>query len=124
VAYAPEETQSDLVSSQAPAMQGPHQRAAAAQSHGLFTQPAASQPEPEPAPVHRPSLFGKVTGGWRRSQASQPTPEVPDLRRRAEPRVGGEAPEPAADVRAAIAEPDPAGLDIPAFLRRQDVMGR
>jgi cell division protein FtsZ len=124
VAYAPEETQSDLVSSQAPAMQGPHQRAAAAQSHGLFTQPAASQPEPEPAPVHRPSLFGKVTGGWRRSQASQPTPEVPDLRRRAEPRVSGEAPEPAADVRAAIAEPDPAGLDIPAFLRRQDVMGR
>jgi hypothetical protein len=31
---------------------------------------------------------------------------------------------PSAEVHAAMAEPDPAGLDIPAFLRRQDVVSR
>jgi cell division protein FtsZ len=126
VAYAAEEAAAEPVASLQPAMQAQPQRAAPAQPHALFTQPAAApqQQEPEHAPVHRPSLFGKVTGGWRRSQAPQQAADTPDLRSRAEPRFGGEAPEPSAEVRAAIAEPDPAGLDIPAFLRRQDVMGR
>jgi hypothetical protein len=126
VAYAADEAPAEPVASLQPAMHAQPQRAATAQPHALFTQPAGAtqHQEPEHVPVHRPSLFGKVTGGWRRSQAPQQAADTPDLRSRAEPRFGSEAPEPSADVRAAIAEPDPAGLDIPAFLRRQDVMGR
>jgi cell division protein FtsZ len=121
MAYAPEESQA---ADPVPSMQASPQRQGAAQPHALFTQPDPAQQYPEPAPVHRPSLFGKVTGGWRRSHAPQPAADVPDLRNRSEPRFGSEAAEPSAEVRATMAEPDPAGLDIPAFLRRQDVMGR
>jgi cell division protein FtsZ len=91
------------------------------QNHPLFTQAAAA---PEPAPAHRPSLFGKVTGGWRRAPVQAPAQEMPDLRHRAEPRVVAEQREPTAQVQAAIAEPEAQGLDIPAFLRRQDVSTR
>jgi cell division protein FtsZ len=121
VAYSQEETLSaDLVPQHQASLQAPQQRQPA-QPHPLFTQTAAA---PEPAPVHRPSLFGKVTGGWRRSHAAPPAPELPDLRRRNEPRMAADTAEPSAEVHAAMAEPDPAGLDIPAFLRRQDVVSR
>jgi cell division protein FtsZ len=115
VAYNQEETLSADVVPQ------PQASVQATQQHPLFTQPVAA---PEPAPVHRPSLFGKVTGGWRRSHAAPPAPELPDLRRRNEPRMVAENTGPSAEVHAAMAEPDPAGLDIPAFLRRQDVVSR
>jgi cell division protein FtsZ len=124
VAYSQEETLSaDLVPPHQASMQAAQQRQAA-QPHPLFTQPAPAPQAAEPAPVHRPSLFGKVTGGWRRSQAAQPAPEPPDLRHRNEPRFAAENAEPSAEVHATLAEPDPAGLDIPAFLRRQDVVSR
>ncbi len=81
----------------------------APQPHPLFT-PASAE-----APQHRPSLFGKVTGAWRRGAA--PAPELPDMRR-LEPRPAPPAaPEP--QVRTISPEPEQAGLDIPAFLRRQ-----
>jgi cell division protein FtsZ len=85
-----------------------------AQQHPLFTTPPASVEEP---PQHR-SLFGKVTG-WRRGAPPAPVaPEYPDMRR-PEPRfVSGHA-EPTPLVHQASGEPDAAGLDIPAFLRRQ-----
>jgi cell division protein FtsZ len=120
VAYAPQDEEVDLVAAHAAAaapVQAPQPRAAA-QPHPLFTQ----QPAPEPVAQHRPSLFGKVTGGWRR-QPQPAAPDVPDMRR-AEPRFAPEAAEPEAQVHAAMSEPDHMGLDIPAFLRRQDVMGR
>jgi len=119
VAYT-EEEHIDNAAPQPVSMQAPLPRAIA-NPHPLFTQP---EPAPEPAPVHRPSLFGKVTGSWRRNSAPPPAPEVPDLRSRAEPRFAAGAAEPSAEVHAAIAEPDPAGLDIPAFLRRQDIVSR
>jgi cell division protein FtsZ len=116
VAYAPHEEEEEQQHNRqpAPAMQAPQPRSA--QQHPLFTQQAAPEPAPQAQP-HRASLFGMVTGGWRR--APQPAAqEMPDLRhQRPEPRF---AAEPAAQVRAAIAEPEPQGLDIPAFLRRQD----
>jgi cell division protein FtsZ len=78
------------------------------QPHPLFT-PAGA----EPAAPARPSLFGKVTGAWRRGATPPPAaPELPDMRR-AEPRFAPEQPEPAASDSEAV------GLDIPAFLRRQ-----
>jgi cell division protein FtsZ len=88
----------------------------ATQPHPLFTTPAAGVEEPPP---HRSSLFGKVTGAWRRGATPAPAaPEYPDMRR-PEPRfVAGQA-EPAPLVHQASGEPDAAGLDIPAFLRRQ-----
>jgi cell division protein FtsZ len=77
---------------------------------GLFTEPQAkTQAAPAaPAPTHRPSLFGMVTGSFRRAQPAEPE--------RAEPQI---APEPQPTVRAAAPEAEPVGLDIPAFLRRQ-----
>ena len=83
-------------------------------AHPLFT-----QLEPEQPAQHRPSLFGKVTGVLRRGGAPAPAaPEYPDMRK-AEPRIAPDQPEAAASVRASLVEPDSAGLDIPAFLRRQ-----
>jgi cell division protein FtsZ len=114
LAYAQEE-EPELIQQAAPmaAMQAPAPRSVV-QPHPLFT------PAPvEPAPQHRPSLFGKVTGAWRRGTTTPPAePEMPDMRR-AEPRFVPGQNEPAALVRPASSEQDVAGLDIPAFLRRQ-----
>jgi cell division protein FtsZ len=122
VAYVDEDLQPEPVLQ--PAKAPPPVPARTAPSHKLFT-PAPAQPDPTPA--HR-SLFGKVTGSWRRNAQPPAAPELPDLRHRAEPRMVQDAepmePEPMADVRAAYGEPDTAGLDIPAFLRRQDMHGR
>jgi cell division protein FtsZ len=108
---------------QAPQAQVAPSARPASQPHALFTAAPAQAAAPEPAPQHR-SLFGKVTGSWRRAPAPAPAPELPDLRSRAEPRFSPEYSEPTAQVRAAIAEPEAAGLDIPAFLRRQDISSR
>jgi cell division protein FtsZ len=121
VAYAPEEMQDQAQI----AMQAPQpQLRPVAQPHPLFTQPASRAPEAHPASqAPKQSLFGKVTGGWRRHPAAQAGQDAPDLRHRNEPRMMADD-EPSAEVHAAVGEPDPAGLDIPAFLRRQDNMGR
>ena len=98
---------------QAATVQPPEPRAPVVAPHPLFTQlPAA-------APAHRPSLFGKVTGAFRRGGASaQPEQEVPDMRRQ-ELRVAPVQAEPAQQARTSLADAEPVGLDIPAFLRRQ-----
>ncbi len=83
----------------------------------LFMEPARA-PEPAQAPVPKTSLFGIVTGALRRTSAAQPVPEL----RRAEPQLTQEL---SADVQPASPRATPqgpdeaAGLDIPAFLRRQ-----
>jgi len=75
----------------------------------LFTDAPAKHAPAAPPPTHRPSLFGMVTGSFRRTQpAAEPE--------RAEPQM---APEPQPTVRAAAPEAEPVGLEIPAFLRRQ-----
>jgi cell division protein FtsZ len=116
VAYAPQEEEPELAPQPTLQVQQPRP----VQQHPLFTQQEVA-PEPAPQP-HRASLFGMVTGGWRRAPQPQPQPEPPDLRHhRPEPRfVAEQQHQPTAQVRAAIAEPEPQGLDIPAFLRRQD----
>ncbi len=78
---------------------------AARGSSGLFAQPT----HPTPPPAHRSGLFGLVTGAMRRNSAPAPeaAPPVPV----APPTPRYSAPPPAAA--------DEAGLDIPAFLRRQ-----
>ena len=91
----------------------PAPRAEAAAGHPLFTQlPQSVEP-----PSSRTSLFGKVTGAFKRG-AVPVAAEEPDLRRPA-PRAAAEVADTASMVRAALAEPEAAGLDIPAFLRRQ-----
>ena len=88
-------------------------RAEAPAPHPLFTQlPQSVEP-----PSSRTSLFGKVTGAFKRGVAPIAV-EEPDLRRPA-PRASAEVADPAAMVRSALVEPEAAGLDIPAFLRRQ-----
>jgi cell division protein FtsZ len=82
------------------------------QPHPLFTPSVQEEPAPQ-----RPSLFGKVTGAWRRGSAPV-EPELPDMRR-LDPRATHEQIEPSPLVRPATADQDAAGLDIPAFLRRQ-----
>jgi cell division protein FtsZ len=86
----------------------PAQRPGSAFGNGLFTTPVEAPPATT-APKHG-NLFNRVTGALRRSQ-----PEAETVR--TEPQIGGEA-EPMALVRQAGAETE-AGLDIPAFLRRQ-----
>jgi len=117
VAYPPQEEAEADYAQPAPqyaaANQAPQR---VVQPHPLFTAPQAAPAAPEPAPQQRTNIFSKVTGGWRRSP-QPPAPELPDLRR-PEPRLAV-APAPAAQVREALSEPDPVGLDIPAFLRRQ-----
>jgi cell division protein FtsZ len=101
---------------QAVAVQQPTQTGQRPAAHPLFTASAAPVSEPQ---QHRSSLFGKVTGAWRRGAAPAPAaPEYPDMRR-AEPRVAPGQAEPAPLVHQSSGEPDAAGLDIPAFLRRQ-----
>jgi cell division protein FtsZ len=76
---------------------------------GLFTdapRPAA----PAPTAPHRPSIFGRVTGGWRKSAEPEQI--------RAEPQMQPDA-EPTVVVRQAGPDTEAQGLDIPAFLRRQ-----
>lgn len=72
---------------------------------GLYTEPARA---PEPAP--RNSLFGIVTGALRRAGNATPAPEPAH---RAEPQVQREE-----QARGPVTA-DEAGLEIPAFLRRQ-----
>ncbi len=102
----------------------PQQRGpSTAQRAGLFAEaprpvsaPVQGQPAAEPS---RPSLFGTVTGAFRRrlnTPAAQDEP--PPVR--AEPTIQQEAPhvgQPRASVRQTAG--DEVGLDIPAFLRRQ-----
>jgi hypothetical protein len=84
-----------------------------AQPHKLFTAEAVEEPAPQ-----RSSLFGKVTGAWRRAPVTAPAPEFPDMRRLDARPVQAHA-EPTALVRPVLSEADNSGLDIPAFLRRQ-----
>jgi cell division protein FtsZ len=89
---------------------------------GLFAEPprpvstgAPAQPAPEPA---RPSLFSTVTGAFRRRQHAPATHAEP-APVRAEPVMQEPRPEPPrASVRQTAGD-EVAGLDIPAFLRRQ-----
>jgi cell division protein FtsZ len=77
----------------------------------LFTE--APRPAPVAAPVpsaNRPSIFGRVTGGWRKPADGE--------QQRAEPQMH-EAAQPSVVVRQAGPESEAQGLDIPAFLRRQ-----
>jgi cell division protein FtsZ len=88
----------------------------------LFAEPVSRPAEPAPAPSGGTSLFNRVTGmGKRVVQATvAPTPqERPEPVALAEPRPAGprpEAPRPA--VRQEAAD-EMGGLEIPAFLRRQ-----
>jgi cell division protein FtsZ len=84
-------------------------RANTAYGHGLFTR-AAEAPPATTVPPPR-NLFNRVTGVLRRAHVEQEST-------RTEPQIGAEA-EPIALVRQAGGESEVAGLDIPAFLRRQ-----
>jgi cell division protein FtsZ len=75
--------------------------------NGLFTRSAEA---PATAAAPRASLFKRATSGLRRNVAES------DISRM-EPHMN--EPEPTATVRQAAAENEVAGLDIPAFLRRQ-----
>jgi cell division protein FtsZ len=80
-------------------------------SSSLFTEPPRPAPSAAPAPnAHRPSIFGRVTGGWRKPAEGE--------QQRSEPQMQ-EAPQQAAVVRQASPDTEAQGLDIPAFLRRQ-----
>ena len=74
----------------------------------LFTEPPRI-PQPAQAAPQRPSIFGRVTGGWRKPAEAEPA--------RAEPQM--QEMEPSAVVHQAAPEAEVQGLDIPAFLRRQ-----
>ncbi len=122
VVYVPDEEQPDAQAAvaqatslvQAAAPVSPPQPRAVAVSHPLFTGPTID------TPAQRASLFGKVTGAFKRGATPAPlgTEEQPDLRR-AEPRQAASVKEPAPQVRASLSEAEQGGLDIPAFLRRQ-----
>ena len=79
---------------------------------GLFSEPPRAQAEPLPTR----SLFGIVTGALRRGAGAPPAAPTSQDPRRTDPQLEP-APEPSASVRPAGTEE--AGLDIPAFLRRQ-----
>jgi cell division protein FtsZ len=115
VAYAEPEAEAVAERVEAPVFTAPPRAATSA----LFTQPAPVA-APEPAPVHRASLFNIMTKKVRGGRATAPVEEVPDLRdlRRVEPRAA-EVREPAAQVRQTAPEQETVGLDVPAFLRRQ-----
>ena len=128
--------------SQAAGGQAPGLRAASPRS-GLFSEPPRGHAEPVPAPAPSRSLFGIVTGALRRGAGPMPgTPsQMTHDPRRAEPQLNdpqsrdsqgrdayqlGQDPRdasqerveaPTATVRPVASEE--AGLDIPAFLRRQ-----
>jgi hypothetical protein len=63
-------------------------------------------------------LTGRGAGPRAPTPPPAAEPEYPDMRR-PEPRFASGQEEPAALVRPATGEPEQAGLDIPAFLRRQ-----
>ncbi|WP_428375643.1 cell division protein FtsZ [Lichenicoccus sp.] len=101
---------------------------AASPRSGLFSEPPRGHTEPAPAPAPSRSLFGIVTGALRRGAAPMPgaSPQMTHDPRRAEPQLNDpyhheagpdRAEAPTATVRPVAAEE--AGLDIPAFLRRQ-----
>jgi cell division protein FtsZ len=77
---------------------------------GLFTEAPRPQAAPSPATAHRPSIFGRVTGGWRKSAEPEQVRAEPQMQEHAEPTIV---------VRQAGPDSEPQGLDIPAFLRRQ-----
>jgi cell division protein FtsZ len=91
-----------------PMLADPHPagRHATSFGSGLFTTPS----EPQQGATHRPSLFKRATSSLRWGAADTETT-------RTEPQIG--EPEPTATVRQAAADTEVAGLDIPAFLRRQ-----
>jgi cell division protein FtsZ len=77
----------------------------------LFTEAPRPAPAAAPAPgANRPSIFGRVTGGWRKP--------VEGEQHRSEPQMQ-EAAQQAVVVRQAGPDTEAQGLDIPAFLRRQ-----
>ena len=103
------------------AMPQPLRQHAATAKSPLFAEPpvslGATPLPPAPPATPRSSLFGIVTGALRRS----PTPPAAEPRRTEPSLIAGE---PQAEVQAATPRPSPtqteeAGLDIPAFLRRQ-----
>jgi cell division protein FtsZ len=90
-------------------------RQAASPRSPMFMEPAARAEVSAPPPAApRTSLFGIVTGALRRSGGAAAVAETA----RAEPQLGQEAEVQAAGPRVAPAVEE-AGLDIPAFLRRQ-----
>ncbi|GAB0117294.1 cell division protein FtsZ [Acidisoma sp. 7E03] len=102
--------------SAAPTLRGPSalpQRPAS--TRGLFAEPVARSAEPAPAPSGGTSLFNRVTGAI--GKRVQPAAAAP------EPRLEAAAPEPRAEAPRPVARPSAAdemgGLEIPAFLRRQ-----
>jgi cell division protein FtsZ len=89
---------------------------------GLFAEPprpvSAGAPAQQTAEPARPSLFSTVTGAFRRRQHA-PAAHVEPAPIRAEPTMQNHHPEPPrASVRQTAGD-EVAGLDIPAFLRRQ-----
>ena len=113
--------QADAIASerQEPPVFTPPPRPVATASSTLFTQSEAQPaPEPAPPPAPRTSIFNIVTGKFR--SRGVPADDVPDLRdRRAEPRVAAEQTAPTVQVEERALEQETAGLEIPAFLRRQ-----
>ena len=102
-----------------PANALPHQLPSGARTAspraGLFSEPPRAQQEPPPASSR--SLFGIVTGALRRGAAAPPSGGEPAASGpRQEPQIE-QVPVPSASVRPTSGEE--AGLDIPAFLRRQ-----
>lgn len=77
---------------------------------GLFTDAPRQAAAPSPVAPPRASIFGRVTGGWRKPADAETV--------RAEPQMT-EAAEPTIVVRQSGPESEQQGLDIPAFLRRQ-----
>ena len=112
VAMVHEEQLAPAVAEQAVPVAIPALRPAPA-PHPLFTQAALEPPQ------HRPSLFGKVTGVLRRGGTSAHAAPEPPNTRNSEPRIVPDQAETDQPMRTSLAEPDSAGLDIPAFLRRQ-----
>jgi cell division protein FtsZ len=99
-----------------------HRASSPAPRAGLFAEaprpvsaPAQGQPAAEPS---RPSLFGTVTGAFRRRLNTPAAQDEPPAVR-AEPTMqqGPQVGQPRASVRQTAG--DEVGLDIPAFLRRQ-----
>jgi cell division protein FtsZ len=113
VAYAEPETEAVAERAEAPVFTPPPRPATS-----LFTQPATAA---APAPLPRASLFNMMTKKVLGTRAVAPVEDVPDLRdlRRVEPRAP-DVREPAAQVRQTAPEQESVGLDVPAFLRRQN----
>ncbi|MCP1245471.1 cell division protein FtsZ [Acetobacter cerevisiae] len=99
---------------QAPAQAQP-QRPAASPRAGLFTEAPRSPYLPESSQPSSRSLFGRVTGAFRRAGGAE--------EQRSEPAIEPQRPmvSPAGQQGASVrpADTDDAGLEIPTFLRRQ-----